>query len=68
METKRIETMFKWIILKQAIIDKGYTLWQTQYDTDAPEGYHVGFIKDDKRLEIVTHNKEIAEDIIKNMR
>ena len=63
MTTKRIETMDKWLNIKRVIIDKGYTLWQTQYDTDAPEGYHVGFIKGDKRLEIITHNKEIALDM-----
>lgn len=63
MEIKRIETFSKWLVLKQAIRDKGYTLWQTQYDTDNPEGYHVGFIKGDKRVEVITHNKEIAEDI-----
>lgn len=63
MTTKRIETIDKWLIIKQAIIDKGYTLWQTQYDTDALEGYIVNFIKGDKTLEIVTHNKEIALDM-----
>jgi len=63
MTTKRIETMDKWLIMKQAIIDMKYTLWQTQYDTESAEGYHVGFIKGDKRLEIITHNKEIALDM-----
>ena len=63
MDTKQIESMDKWLILKQVIIDKGYTLWQTQYAWNEPEGYIVGFIKGDKRVEIVTHNQEIAEDI-----
>lgn len=63
METKRIETIDKWLTIKQVIVDKGYVVWQTQYDTEAVEGYHVGFIKGDKRLEIITHNKEIALDM-----
>jgi hypothetical protein len=64
MEVKRIEHMESWLVLKQMIIEKGYTLWQTQYDWYEPEGYIVGFMKDDKRLEVITHSKEIAEDII----
>ena len=67
MIIKRIETMSKWLVLKQAIKDKGYVLWQTQYDVDNVEGYHVWFMKGDKRVEIITHNKEIAEDIQRDM-
>lgn len=65
METKRIEKMKTWLDLKRIIIQKGYALWQTQYSWDQPQGYIVGFMKDDKRLEIVTHSREIAEDIAK---
>lgn len=64
METKRIEHMDKWLILKQAIKEKGYVLWQMQYSWDNPEGFIAGLMKDDKRLEIVTHSKEIEGDII----
>ena len=63
MERKRFEHMDKWLPMKQAIKDKGYTLWQTQYGWDLPEGYIARFMKGDKRLEVVTHNREIAEDI-----
>ena len=66
MGTKTVEEMETWLALKQRIIDKGYTFWQTQYSWGQPEGYIVGFMKDDKRLEVVTHNREIAEDIIKS--
>ena len=66
MGTITVEEMETWLALKQRIIDKGYTFWQTQYNWDQPEGYIVGFMKDDKRLEVVTHNREIAEDIIKS--
>lgn len=66
MTTKRIDDMDKWLILKAALIEKGYYLWQTQYDVDSPEGYHVGFMKDDKRLEVITHNRDIADDIMQS--
>lgn len=63
MESKRVEKMETWLAIKQRIIEKGYTLWQTQYSWDQPEGYIVGFMLGDKRLEVVTHSREIAEDI-----
>lgn len=66
METKRIEKMETWLIWKKRIIEKGYKLWQTQYGPNEPEGVIVGFMRDDKRLEIVTHNPAVAEDIIKS--
>lgn len=63
METRTVEKMETWLTLKRRIIEKGYTIWQTQYSWDLPEGYIVGFMRGDKRLEVVTHNREIAEDI-----
>ena len=67
MEIKRIETLSKWFVLKQMIKDKGYTLWQMQYDWDNPEGYHVGYINGNKRLEVITHSKDVADDINKDL-
>lgn len=67
MEVKRIEHMDTWAVVKEIIIEKGYKFWQSQYNWNEPEGYHAGFMRGDKRLEIITHNKEIAEDIIHNM-
>ena len=64
MESKRIEKWETWLALKQLIVKKGYTLWQTQYDWNEPDGYIVRFMKDGKRLKIVTHNEAIEEDII----
>lgn len=64
VETKRIETMLKWIILKQAIKDKGYGLWYTQYDWFEPEGDNIAFQKDGiKGLIVITHDQEVAEDM-----
>ncbi len=64
METKRIEDYETWLVLKQMIAEKGYKRWQAQYGWDQPEGLIVGFMCDDKRLEIATHNREIAEDML----
>jgi exonuclease III len=67
MEIKRIETLSKWLVLKQMIKDKGYTLWQMQYGWDNSEGFRIGYMKGDKRLEVITHNKDVADDIEKNL-
>lgn len=67
VETKHIETLSKWLVLKQMIKDKGYTLWQMQYDWDNPDGYHVGYMNGDKRLEVITHCKDVADDINKDL-
>ena len=65
MERHRIEDMDNWLAWKRRIIDGGFTLWQTQYNWNLPEGLIVGFInvEDHQRFEIVTHNQKIAEDI-----
>lgn len=64
MKRYRVESMEVWISFKERLVDEGYMLWQTQYGWDTPEGYIVGFMKGEKQLEIVTHNKDIAKDII----
>lgn len=64
MEVKRIEEIETWIALKRLIVAKGYTLWQMQYSWDNPEGFIAGFMKHDKRLTLITHNKDIEDDII----
>lgn len=66
MEKKRIENMETWLVLKQLIIEKGYILWQMQYEWNHPEGLIAGFMKGSKRLEVVTHNGKTAEDIVKS--
>lgn len=62
---KTIESLSQWLILKQAIIDKGYKLWRMQYSYNDPEGFHIWIWKKDKQdVEIVTHNKEVQDDIL----
>lgn len=66
MIIRSIETIEKWQSLKAELIQKGYKLWQMQYGSDSPEGFHAWFIKDDKnkQVEVVTHCKEIQKDIV----
>lgn len=66
MQKRQVENMEKWIILKEALSSQGYKLWQFQYNWDLPEGFIAGFYKGSDRLEIVTHSKEIEDDIINN--
>jgi acetyl-CoA carboxylase alpha subunit len=56
--------MEQWQILKTALIEKNYKLWQMQFSYDAPEGFHAWFWRDDKRVEVATHNKDIQKDIV----
>ena len=64
MKPKIIESLDNWNILKQALINKGYRLWQMQYGYDRPEGFHAWFMKDDKNVEIITHDKAVQEDMV----
>lgn len=61
-----IQTMDEWIILKAALVEKGYKRFQTQYDASQEEGYHAWFIGNGKRVEVITHNADVQMDIIKS--
>ena len=63
MIRKWIDSLDNWIALKERLKAEGYTLWQTQYRWSDPHGLIVGFMKGEKEIEIVTHSKEVAEDI-----
>lgn len=64
MRPRIIESLDKWYIFKQALIDNRYKLWQMQYNWDMTTGFHAWFFKNDKNVEVVTHCKEVQEDII----
>ena len=67
MERIQIENMEDWLAWKQRIIEGNFTLWQTQYGWDLPEGLIARFMDPaDQRFEIVTHNKAISENIDKS--
>lgn len=65
MRPHRVENMGKWLDWKKRITNAGFHIWQTQYGWNSPEGLIVGFFNSSngERFEIVTHSKEIAEDI-----
>ena len=65
MKPYRVEDIETWLVWKRRIVEGGFSLWQTQGAWDLPQGYLAGFINvdTDERFEIVTHSKEIAEDI-----
>ena len=63
MRVRIIETMEQWGIFKDALVEKGYKLWQTQYGYDSPEGFHARFSKDDKQVEVATHNTDVQRAI-----
>lgn len=66
MKPYQIEDVEDWLVWKRRIVDGGFSLWQTHCAWDLPQGYLAGFINvgTDERFEIVTHDKEIAEDIL----
>ena len=62
---KHINTIEKWHILRQAMVEKGWSLWQFQYRYDSPEGFHAFFIKEGKPdVEVKTFNQEVEESIV----
>jgi hypothetical protein len=64
MRIRVIENLDDWYILKLAIIEKNYRLYSMQYRWTESEGFHAWFFKDNKNVEVVTHCKEVQDDII----
>ncbi len=63
---KAIESIEQWYKLSVKLIENGYQIWQMQYDTRAPEGFHAWFYLTGKpEFEIVTHNDAVHDAIIK---
>ena len=61
---KVIETLDEWNKLSTRLSANGWSIWQTQYDPQAPEGYHVWFHKSGKPdYEVVTHSNEVYKAI-----
>lgn len=65
VRTREIDTMEKWEILKDAMKEKGYTRFQTQYGCDTPHGFYARFFKSGKIVEIHTDNPEVQAAIYK---
>jgi hypothetical protein len=64
---KIIEDIKKWNVLKAAMLEKEYAPYIWQYSVDQEEGLHIFFYTKNsdilKHVEVVTHNKIIANDI-----
>lgn len=62
----RIETMEKCNKFLEECRQRGYTVWQMQYRWDEPEGFHAWFYKSGHEdIEVITHNKQIQQAIVK---
>lgn len=63
--SRKIDTIDHWIKAKLYLKEHEYKIFQLQYDTGSPEGFHAVFIsKERKDIEIITFNKEIQEEIL----
>ncbi len=63
LKVKIVEDYNKWEILKAAIIENEFVLWQWQHSAEHSEGFHAWFTKDGKDFEIITHNPKIEESM-----
>lgn len=61
-----IETLDEWNKLSKKLSENGWSIWQTQYNPQHPEGYHAWFHKTGKpNYEIMTYNNEVYKAIPK---
>jgi len=54
-----------WEMLKLALIEKGYSLYQMQYSYKHHEGFHAWMSKEDSQVEVITHEESAEENIVK---
>ncbi len=62
----RIETIEKCTRFLDACRERGYHVWQMQYQWFMPEGFHAWFHKpgNPEEIEIITHSKHVQEAIV----
>lgn len=65
LQPRTVRSMDEWLTLKAALSEKGYALFQTQYSAKLVEGYHAWFITPASRVEVITHNIEVQQAIVK---
>jgi hypothetical protein len=62
----QVETKSRCLKYLAKLRAEGYTVWQTQYGTYSPEGYHVQFWKSGQPIiELYTHNPEVEKEMQK---
>lgn len=62
----QIDDVAKWTALASELARSGYKIWQMQYDTDHPEGFHVWFAAHQRpTVEVMTRNDAVYDAIVK---
>ena len=62
---KAVGSLAQWEELFVNLTTNKYRIWQTQYDTKSPEGFHTWFYSTGKpELEVVTHNEAVHDAIV----
>jgi hypothetical protein len=64
----RIDTMDDWLKAASRLSERGYILWQTQFDIDSPDGFIARFMTPDdkqRRLEIVTKDASVRDAMLR---
>ncbi|HWR19071.1 MAG TPA: hypothetical protein VN608_05565 [Clostridia bacterium] len=65
MKSGRVDTMERWRDAEAYFSTNGYTLYQMQYGTDDPHGFHAWFISRWlPDIEIVTFNGDVKAAIV----
>ena len=60
-----VETLDYWHKLSDMLGARGYRLWQWQYDTKHPEGFHAWFCQSGRPdVEVVTYSDDVCRAII----
>lgn len=59
-----VTSIEQWNKLKVEIKEKGYYLWQWQYNWNDKEGFHANFYNGRHDVELITHLKEVQKDMI----
>lgn len=63
---KLIETLGQWRAMADDLMEDGYTLYQMQYGTDLPQGFHATFWRSGwPDIEVVTHSAAVHDAIVK---
>jgi hypothetical protein len=61
-----IESLDQWKAFSAKLSSERYRLWQTQFDTRSPEGFHAWFSASRQAdIEVVTHNDDVHDAIVK---
>lgn len=65
MIRKEVKSWEHWLKLKKELTDKGYRMWQWQYDWDNPEGFHAKFYNSRLNIdvEIITYLEAVEDDM-----